>query len=571
MTKLFTSLVSLIPIFSLLLAAQSAPSPVERTDNIPIFRVTVVSRTTKAVNYRHHSGGTKLSFRGTELMPEAKGEARVESRTGRIEIDANLENLREARSYGPEYLTYVIWAITPEGRAANLGEIVPKDNKSSVKVSTDLQAFGLIVTAEPYFAVTRPSDLIVLENVVEPHTKGWEQPIDAKFDLLERGQYTVSVRATELPATYADPKTPTDLLEARNAVAIARATGAETYAADTLRKAQDFLDRAEDYLRRGENEKAIGTVARGATQAAEDARILTIRKREEEQRTAERRALEDREAQARLEAAQAQREGAEAQLRAELEARERDRAEAERRAAESERRAAERAKAEADVARAAALEQQRAAEAQTEQARLAAMQAQQQADQATGEREEARARLLQQLNQVLQTRESARGLIVNMPDVLFDTGRYTLKPAARERLATVAGILLAYPNLQIEVEGHTDNVGSEDYNQRLSENRAAAVRDFLLQQGVGMNNIVARGFGEAQPVASNLSSSGRQQNRRVDLVVSGEAIGASAGYPSESGMNGSSVPAATSPGLRLPGGMTPATNPNVPATTPPPR
>src|SRR5205823_12659050 len=277
-------------------------------EHTPVYRVNVVSRTTQAVDYRHHSGGTSIDFRGTDLMPEAGGHARVESRTGRIEIDTDLDHLRPSRSYGPQYLTYVLWAITPEGRPQNLGEIVPKDGKSSIKVSTDLQAFGLIVTAEPYFAVTRPSNLVVLENVPKRDTKGWELPVDAKFEALERGQYTVDLNAAQLPATVASEKVPSDLLQARNAVAIARAEGAERYAADTFQKATDFLHRAEDYLERKQGDKAIETVARGAVQSAEDARVLAIRKREEEARQAERREQERRAQQAQAQAEHAQNE-----------------------------------------------------------------------------------------------------------------------------------------------------------------------------------------------------------------------------------------------------------------------
>src|SRR5438105_4972058 len=246
---------------------QQQTSPVEPMNPTPVYRVNVVSRSTKAVNYRHHSGKTDLDFIGTNLMPQARGLAKVESRTGRIEINADFDNLQAPRIFGPEYLTYVLWAITPEGRASNLGEIVPHDGKSSVRVSTDLQAFGLVVTAEPYFAVTRPSDLVVLENVIKSNTKGWEQPIDTKFDVVERGQYTVDITAAKLPSSTADSKTPNDLLQARNAVAIARAEGGDRYAAETMRKAEDFLARAEDYLRRKQSGKAISTVARGAAQA----------------------------------------------------------------------------------------------------------------------------------------------------------------------------------------------------------------------------------------------------------------------------------------------------------------
>jgi outer membrane protein OmpA-like peptidoglycan-associated protein len=540
---------------------QQQTTSVEPMDHTPVFRVKVLSRTTKAVNYRHHSGATSLDFRGTDLMPEASGHAKVESRTGRIEINVDFEHLRRSQNLAPEYLTYVLWAITPEGRPVSLGEIVPENGKSSVGVSTDLQAFGLIVTAEPYFSVTRPSEMVVLENVVKSNTKGWEQPIDTKFDVVERGQYTVDITAAKLPSTTADPKTPNDLLQARNAVAIAQAEGGDRYAADTMRKAEDFLARAEDYLRRKQSGKAISTVARGATQAAEDARVLTLERRQQEQRDAERTAMRER-------AEQAQQQEAEAKAQAEQETLQREQADRDRQTAEQARADADRARQEAEAAKADALAQQQAAQSQAQQADQARAQAEQARLQAEQEKEQARARLLQQLNQVLQTRESARGLIVDMPDVLFDTGKYTLKPGARERLAKVAGILMAYPDLHVQVEGHTDNVGGVDFNQQLSEKRASAVRDFLVQQGVKSTDVESRGFGMDQPVATNATATGRQLNRRVDLVVTGQAIGTTAGTANPA------QPAASVPAGRVnqtqPANVPPVTsNPQANPATPP--
>jgi outer membrane protein OmpA-like peptidoglycan-associated protein len=546
---------------------QQRSSPAEQVDHTPVFRVNVVSRTTKAVNYRHHSGKTDLDFAGTTLMPQARGLAKVESRTGRIEINADFDNLEAPRTFGPEYLTYVVWAVTPEDRASNLGEIVPHDGKSSVRVSTDLQAFGLIVTAEPYFAVTRPSDLVVLENIVKPSTKGWEEPIDTKFDLLERGQYTIDANPAQLPATSAERNAPTDLLEARNAVAIARAEGAERYAPDALRKAEDFLNRGEDYLSQKQSQKVISTVARGAVESAEDARVLSIRKRQEEQQEAERRATEQRAAQARSEADQAR-------AQAQQENERRREAEQERRAAEHAKAEAESARQEAEAAKAQAVAEQQTAQAQAQQAesqaqqaRLTAQQAEQARLQTQQEALQTRQRLLQQLNQVLQTRETARGLIVDMPDVLFDTDQHTLKPGARERLAKVAGILPAYPDLNVTVEGHTDNLGRVEYNQQLSEQRANSVREFLIKQGVRPENIQSRGFGMTQPVASNSTRTGRQLNRRVDLVVSGQAIGSAAGI---TGQEQPSTPTPVGPPTsQQPGNTGPQMQP-VPTQPPPP-
>jgi len=501
---------------------------VEPMAQTPTYRVTVVGRTTKAVNYQHHQGSTKVDLRGTSLMPEAKGDASVDSKNGRLQIDAKMEHLQRPGNFGPEYLTYVLWAITPEGRANNLGEVIPdNDGKASLKVTTNLQTFGLIVTAEPYFAVTQPSDLMVMENIIRSNTKGWELPIDAKFEAVQRGQYTVTIPASQLPATSSDTrKTPLELLEARNAVAIAKATGAEKYAPDSLAKAADFLNRGEDYLRRKQGSKAIGTVARGATEAAEDARLLTIRKKEEERIAEQQRLARERTEQAQAKAAQetAQRQQAE---------QERQAAEQAKLEAQQAQQQAEQQRQAAEAARQAALAQQQAAQADAQRAQLVAQQAQQQ-------KEEMRTRLLNQLNQVLQTRDTARGVIATMPDVLFDFNKYTLRPEARERLAKVAGIILAYPDLHVQIEGHTDSIGSGAYNQTLSEQRAASVRDYLSSQGVAINNLVAQGFGKSDPVASNATPAGRQRNRRVDLVVSGAAIGQNVG----GGVNSNTPPPA---------------------------
>ena len=286
-------------ISSLLVAAcvvaQETPPKVEPMDETPVFRVRVVGRSTKAVNYRHRGGSTTVDLKGTSLMPEATGRAKVNGKEGRLEVDVEVSKLQPATQIGGQFLTYVLWAITTEGRAVNLGEIVPNDSgKRGLDVTTDLQAFGLIVTAEPYFAVTRPSDKVVMENIIRTETKGFEEPIDAKFDMLEGGQYTIDVPASQLPSTTADPNTPLDLLEARNAVAIAKAAGAESYAADSLKKAQEFLDRAEDYLRRKQGRTPIGTAARGATQMAEDARVLTLRRKEDERIAAEKQAMREK-------------------------------------------------------------------------------------------------------------------------------------------------------------------------------------------------------------------------------------------------------------------------------------
>lgn len=500
-------------------AAQQENPPVEPMDQTPVFRVSVVSRTTKAVNYRHRGGSTTVDIKGTSLMPEVTGKAKVDSKAGRLQVNVELSKLGPASRVGPQFLTYVLWAITPEGRAQNLGEIVPDEyGKSSLDVTTDLQAFGLIVTAEPYFAVTRPSNEVVAENIIRQTTKGFEEAIDAKFDLLEGGEYTIDMPAQQLPSANADPKTPLTLLEARNAVAIAKAAGAAQYAPDSLQKAETYLARAEDYLKRKQGKTPIGTAARGATQMAEDARVLTIRRKEQERIANEKQAMLDKQRKAEAEAAASAAAEAQAKAQAEEDARRRAQAEADTAAAEKAQAQAQLQQAQADAARAAALADQQKAEAEAEKQRQAAAEA-------IRQKEEQRQRLLNQLNQVLETKDTPRGLVVSMPDVLFDSGSYTLKPAARERLARISGIVLAYPDLRLEIEGHTDSVGSDAYNQTLSEKRAGSVRDYLMSNGVSINNVIARGMGKENPVADNSTAAGRKLNRRVELIVSGDVIG----------------------------------------------
>jgi outer membrane protein OmpA-like peptidoglycan-associated protein len=488
-----------------------APHPQQYGDpNVPLYRIQVVARDIPAVNYFHRSGSTKIGFQGTALMPDAKGEAKVEAHNGRTAIALDVENLTPANGFGAEYLTYVLWAVTPEGRPMNLGEVLPTGghNKVEMNVTTDLQAFGLIITAEPYYAVSVPSDIVVAQNVVEKRTSGVIESVNAHFTLLPRGAYAETAgRHAELHPITRHERSPLELYEAENALQIAEAAGADKYAADTMATAKTAMQNAEEIDEHRHDRKQTITYAREAVQSAEDARLITIRKIRAEDEANARQAREDAERAARDAQDQQQREAAQ-------------RAQAET--------AAEQAKARAEAARAAreqAEAQAAQAAAQAQEAQQRAQSAQQQADQAQQQTAQMRERLKQQLSQVLQTRESARGLIVNMSDVLFDFNKYSLKPDAREKLAKVSGILLAYPDLRVQVEGYTDNIGSDEYNQKLSEHRADSVRDYLVSQSVQDANVTAEGFGKTHPIAENATSSGRAQNRRVELVVSGQSIG----------------------------------------------
>jgi len=499
----------------------------------PGYRLTVTPRTVKAINYQHRSGATRIDFRGSEALPNARGEAKVEGEKGYIRIEAEFEGLQPATNNGAEYLTYVLWAITPEGRTANLGEILLDGGKSKLKVTTEMQVFGLVVTAEPYFAVTQPSDLIVMENVVRPDTKGQIEEIDAKYELLQRGQY--QHLANPLALNF-DRKQPVELYEARNAVQIARAVGADRFAAETFQKAEESLARANADQARHAGNKIVIMTARETVQTAEDARAIAVKRQEADALTAERQQSADRQAQAESGRAAAEsetdrvtRDAEAARIKAQAES---DRVKQESdanlaaAAADADRLKMENAVSAAQVDR---LKQENETQRAANEADLDS--SARQMEQLQADKVELRAQLLSQFNAVLQTRDTARGLIVNMSDVLFDTGKSSLRPEAREKLAKVAGIVSGHPGLRLDVEGHTDSVGGDDYNQQLSEQRGDSVRDYLTQEGMAAGSVSAKGFGKTQPVASNDTAEGRQQNRRVEIVISGELIGTQIGTP----------------------------------------
>lgn len=473
-------------------------------------------------------------------MPAAKGEAKVESERGSIKIRAEFGNLQSPKSFGNEYLTYVLWAISPEGRAVNLGEVLVGGNdRSKLEVTTNFQSFALIVTAEPYYAVRQPSNVVILENVVREDTKGTTQSVNAKYELMERGGYIPT--GYNFDPVVMNARLPLEFFEARNALRIAESEGAETYAADSYRHAFQLMNTVDGYATSKHIErKQLIAVARETVQTAEDAREIAVKKMaelrlaEEQQASADalatsqgqtgdairlRNQAQSDTAIAEAAKAQADSDAMHAQA-AKLQAQ--SDAAAARTDASDAQSATAQAKADMAASQTASASALAASQADAETSRLAALQ------QTDADKAALRMKISEQLNLILETRDSARGLIVSMSDVLFDTGKYSLKSGAREKLAKVAGILLAYPGLNIAVGGYTDNVGGDEMNQKLSDHRAGSVRDYLVQQGVANNSVTAEGFGNTLPVASNENSAGRQQNRRVELVVSGEAIGATA-------------------------------------------
>ena len=524
--------------------SQTVPNPTQRQisvpeDQVPLFRITVVGRTTPAINYRPRRGDTKVDFKGTALMPQGVGEAKISGEQGYMNVEAKFDKFAAASSFGSEYLTYILWAVTPEGRATNLGEIQINGDDAEIKVTTELQAFGLIVTAEPYFAVTQPSDVVVMENVVRAGTEGSVEVIQAKYELLRRGSYLMNQDAARLKLKPLEPGAPLDLAQARNAVELARLAGADRFAEETFNKASVLLATAETAREKKQRGNAVMMPARQAAQTAEDARLIGLQRQEDSYVAEERARALGREQQAldlaKAEAARSRQADLDAQAartardqaerQAQRDAAARAAAELNARTATAGQATAERAAADADAARSAAeaaraqaVAAQQAAEAQARQAQGAAAQSEQ-------DKTVLREQLRTQLNVILETRETARGLIVNLSDVLFDTASSTLKPGAREKLARVSGILVSHDGLRLAVEGHTDSVGTNDYNQGLSERRAESVRGYLVDQKFAASSIGATGFGEDQPVATNDTASGRQQNRRVELVVSGDIIG----------------------------------------------
>jgi len=527
----------------------------------------VTARSITAVGYQVGGGDTTIDLKGTTLGAGAVGEAKVEARTAVTTVEAKLRGLRPPTQVGTEFLAYVIWAVSPEGRAVNLGEMRPdKDGRAELTATTQLQSFSLFVTAEPYPAVRQPSEMLIVENEVRKGTKGRRFVVE-DYKLMKRSQYQKI--ANPLALSLDLKQAPLEVYQARNAVDIARSRGAEKYAQEIFSKAEGGLKLAENALVRKANTKEVISLARTATQASEDARALTAERVEAERIAGERAAAAAQakaaaEAKAATEAAAAkqradqeaaaakQRTDQEAKLQAELAAAREGqlRAEAAAKQAEAARQAAQlksaaetreaqlkieaaarearlqaeaaareasvrEAEVRAEAAAAAAAAREASARAEAERARLAA--------------ETLRAQLLEQFNRILETKDTVRGLVITMADVLFDTGKYDLRPPTREALARLSGIVLAHQGLKLEVEGYTDSTGSDELNQTLSEQRAGAVRGYLVQQGLAGDAVTARGFGKANSVADNSTAAGRQKNRRVELVVSGEVIGVKIG------------------------------------------
>jgi outer membrane protein OmpA-like peptidoglycan-associated protein len=474
---------------------------------VPIYQVTVIERTVKAVNYQYRGGPTQIDFRGTVLMPEARGTAVVESKRGRTELDAKFSHLSEPSRYGKEYLTYVLWAITPEGHARNLGEVVANSSDNGhLLVTTDLQAFGLIVTAEPYSAVRQPSDVVVMENEIRPDTIGRIEPIKARYELLPRGHYTyqkpTNGAAAEGPKVSMDRyESLLELYQAQNAVQIAAAHDADRYAPDLMAKAKSLLAEAQQMEGHKAGRSSVVTIARQAAQTAEDARTVAVKRSQESELAATKAALQQE---------RERREAAEAEAR--------------------------QAKIEVSEQR-SKLAEERAAREQTEQAAAMppppppnpteplAVPVPESPRAEAARKTEHRLDLLRRLNGFLPAMDSPRGLVITLPN--SDFRNEALDPAVAARVAHVGAILGREAGLSVEVEGHTDSASAE--SEQASQVRAEVVRDAMVKGGMTPSAISSRGLGNSRPLVSN-SGANREQNRRVEIVVSGGAIGALAAW-----------------------------------------
>lgn len=465
----------------LVLQAQGPPTTIYTNasppTSVPLYQVMVVQGSAKAINYRGLGSSTKVDLKGTVLLPKASGVANIKNKKDGIHIAARFKDMSPASSFGGEFLTYVMWGISTEGRAVNLGELVLKGGKGKVEAIEQVQTFGLVVTAEPYFAVGQPSDVVVMENFPRKETMGRVEQIDAKYELLKRGQYTLNLADTT--PIVMDAETPFAVYQARNAVRIAQAAGASAFAPDAYSKAENLLQRSEND-RIDEKDRIL--LARDATQMAEDARLISFRKQAVEWEAVQARLAQDRVKAANAEAAAA------------------------------------------TLAQNAAIRQGQQIAAQNTDLETTNAGLISRNESLQTKNVDLRTELMAQLNGILQTRATSKGLIMSMSGVLFQNGKATLLPSAREKLAKIAGILSTYKGLQIDAAGHTDSFGSEAFNQRLSEERASNTRDFLVSQGVPSNAVTFEGFGESFPVTSNATDAGRQQNRRVELVVSGDGI-----------------------------------------------
>jgi len=466
-----------------------------------------------------------LKFQGTQRLPFATGEAKVERKRGTTEIEIELDELKPASLFGGDYNTYVLWTVSPEGLTDNAGEFIVRGNRSKLNVTTKLSTFGMFITAEPHYLVSYPSRFVVMENTRPTHRLGGVVSTSQIKYREAEGIYNFE-KETLAKSAEAKSEVRTDIAQARTAVQLAERAGAAKFAADELNRAKEQLIKAEQG-------QAAGTgVGTQMIQGKEIVRLAVEAQKLAEERTfqaaldAERQANADEAARLERNIQEAQTEAEKARLLAEqrrmqfeMEERARRASEEAQARAEREAQAATIAKLQAEAAAARAAADAEASRMAKAQADANALAAQLQAEAAKRQAEEASNKMQAALSKVVETRRTARGLILNLPDILFEFGKADLKPETREVLAKVSGILMVASGYHLSIEGHTDNVGSDEFNQKLSEARAQSVLDYLFRAGVAPEIMSKVGFGESQPRSPNDTAKGRQENRRVEIVI----------------------------------------------------
>lgn len=514
-------------------ALSQAPAPKQAAPTLQAIEVKDPGG--QILSFRYLTGSTLVEMRGTKLMPGASTEMKIGSRPGFTEIDINrgaIRGLEPARRFGKDFLTYVLWAVSVDGEAMNLGEITfDVTGPVSINVTTPYQTFWLMVTAEPDFAVNDPSPVVVLYSINQDSTvtRSKAQPVPGK--LL---YYTYYSRYDTSPATVV-AGVPNELLQARKAVELASASGIlavsraageeplpdEERTRQTLEQARSYLRQSEDALKSNKIGEA-SQLARTAAAVAENARALALGavggiyvrqlEREIEKLTAEVASLRAEVARLNAESA-ALKENCERQmaelnkriqgLEAELARQRATNAEAQRRIAELEE--ALRQSTERNV-------------------RLLA------------DREKICGELRRQLGALGQLTEQGGSMVLTLAsDILFDFGSYELRPVARENLAKLAVLrLLLFPEANVSYEGHTDRVGDDNYNQWLSEQRALSVYRYFLEESLAhqtdaaaRNRIQERLATVKQLLDANQPPKGRGAEARTEAMakLEGAVIG----------------------------------------------
>jgi outer membrane protein OmpA-like peptidoglycan-associated protein len=459
-----------------------------------------------------------VKFQGTQRLPFATGEAKIERKRGTTEIEMELDEVKPASAFGGDYNTYVLWTVSPEGHMVNAGEFIVRGNRSKLNVTTTLETFGMFITAEPHYLVPYPSRFVVMENTRPTRQLGGVVSTSQIKYHASEGIYNFE-RETLAKTAEAKAEIRTDIGQARTAVQLAERAGAAKFAADELTRAKEQLLKAEQGAAMGTGVNTQMIQGKEVVRLAFEAQRLAEERSFQAALDAERKANADEAArlerniqQAQTDAERARLLAEQRQMQLEMEERARQASEVAKAQAERDAQAALLAKAQAEATAAKAA-------ADAESARLAKAQADAAAEAARRQAEDASNKMQAALSKVVETRRTARGLILNLPDILFEFGKANLKPETREVLAKVSGILLVASGYHLSIEGHADSVGSDEFNQKLSEARAQSVFDYLYQSGVSQEIMNTRGLGKTQPRESNDTAKGRQANRRVEIII----------------------------------------------------